>query len=117
MQTTTGTITAQNANPNSGAATTGSTVGLQTSGQQKTLLIQVTGTWSGALTLQETLDGTNWVANGQIAPITTGTNAATIPSGTAGIYIASIAGAIAVRLSSNAATTGTAVVTMAAVPL
>lgn len=116
MNTASGSITAQNANPNSGTPTDGSTVRLNVNGLQKTLAIQVSGTWSGALTVQETLDGENWIANGVVAPITTGTPAGTIPSGTAGIYTCSIPGAISVRLSANAATTGEAVVTMAAVP-
>lgn len=110
--TASGSITTQNLNPNSGAATAASTVSVTSINGQTTATIQVTGTYTGALTAQMTTDGTNWIALAFIQNINTAANAANIASATVGIFQADIAGATAFRISANAAVTGTAVVTI-----
>lgn len=123
MMLSSGSITAANANPATGTATTGSTIGLNGNGAQtttavysaiaasmKTLGIQVTGTFVATLKVQESIDGVNWVDNGVIAPITTGTGAATITA--VGIYTCTIAGCVLARVTCSAYTSGTAVITL-----
>lgn len=113
--TATGNITIQNSNPNSGVATAGSTVSLNLSGQN-TISVQVTGTYTGALTPQVTVDGTNWIALSATAVTNTNTNAqaATIASGTAGIFEISTPPSAQFRISANASVTGTAVINIRA---
>lgn len=123
MMLASGSITAVNANPATGTATAGSTVGLNGNGaqtpvaiysvnasQMRTLAIQVTGTFVATLTVQESVDGVNWVANGVVAPITTGTPAGTITA--VGVYTCIISGCVLARLTCTAFTSGTAVVTL-----
>jgi hypothetical protein len=110
--TASGSITTQNLNPNSGTATAGSTVGVTGMNGQTTATIQVTGTYTGALTAQGTVDGSNWIALAFIQNVNTATNAATIASATVGIFQADVGGFTAFRISANAAITGTAVVTV-----
>jgi hypothetical protein len=114
MNTGSGSITVQNTNA-TGAGTPGSFVMPQfpTLVEAAFITVQVTGTWTGALSIQETLDGTNWYSNGVITPISSATAAATIPSAAPGIYTASIVGAKQVRVSAQATFTGTAAVSLA----
>lgn len=113
----TGNITTQNLNPNSGTATAASTVSSTTVGVTGAVAIQVTGTYTGALSLQMRLDGTNWITLGAavLFNVNTGVYSATIASAATGIFWASVPGAVDIRISANAAVTGTATVTI--VPL
>jgi hypothetical protein len=113
----TGNITTQNLNPNSGTATAASVLVL--TGPMtgiSTVSIQVTGTYTGALTPQCSLDNNNWIAMGSTALINVSTNvySGTVPSAAQQIYQADIAGFPYFRMSANAAVTGTAVVTLRA---
>lgn len=109
-----GSITTQNLNPNSGAATAGSTVALTSLNGFGTVSIGVQGTYTGALTPQVSMDGTNWVALNLIVNVNTGAYAATVTSAATGVWQADIAGCPNFRISANAAVTGTAVVTVEA---
>jgi hypothetical protein len=112
--TASGNITTQNLVA-AGAATANSAVEVSTNGAS-TLAIQVTGTYTGALSLQGTIDGTTWVTSGiYLLYVTTGGYAATITSAANGIYWANVAGFVKVRITALAAVTGTAVVSLAAV--
>jgi hypothetical protein len=111
---TSGTITTQNLNPNTGVATTNSTVSTGVMNAVGAVGIQVTGTYTGALTPQVSVDGVNWIAVGAIQNIATGALSTTIPSATQGIFICDVAGNQLFRLSANAAVTGTATVTLRA---
>lgn len=109
----TGSITTQNLVP-AGAATAGSAVELFTQ-KASVMVIQVTGTWTGALSVQVTNDGNNWITLAGAAAINnvaTATGAATIPSGVNGVYSATIPGNTKSRVTGLAAMTGTAVVTL-----
>lgn len=108
-------ITTQNLNPNSGAATANSTVSVALAGDS-TVSIQVTGTYTGALTPQVTVDGSNWVALGSVGlvNVNTGAYSATIASAATGIFQAEVTGYAQFRISANAAVTGTATVTIRA---
>jgi len=112
--TVSGSITTQNLNPNSGTATAGSTVAITTLNATNTIAIQVTGTYTGALTPQVSVDGSNWIALSATALRNVNTNAyaATIASAAVGIFQADISGYAQFRISANAAVTGTAVVTI-----
>lgn len=114
--TSTGNITTQNLVPG-GVATAGSAVSLTTNGMPS-VMIQTTGTYTGALSLQMTVDNVNWVTVGGVPLINvnTGGNLATITSALQGVFQANVAGAIAVRVTGLAAMTGTAAVTLRAVP-
>lgn len=75
--------------------------------------VQVTGTWSGTLQFEMTIDGTNFVAvqttnvtNLTVASSTTGT----------GVFFFNVVGANVVRVTSTAWTSGTAVVTVVGLP-
>lgn len=110
--TVTGNITTQNLVPG-GAATAGSAVTYNGDGRGS-ISIQVTGTYTGALTLQETVDGTNWItiAGSPLYNDVTGAYNNTITSGSVGVWTAEIAGRASIRLTALGAVTGTAVVTM-----
>lgn len=112
--TATGNITTQNLNANSGTATAGSTVASAALNSESTVSIQVTGTYTGALTPQVTVDGSNWINLASTCLLDVGGNtySATIPSGTVGIYQANTAGFNKFRISALAAVTGTAVVSL-----
>lgn len=110
-----GTITTQNLAP-TGTATTNSAVTLH-SGGRDTLIIQITGTYTGALSIQGTLDGTNWVTLGGAALIVnlaTSATAATIASAATGLYQTGISGLATIRVTALAAVTGTATLTLRA---
>jgi hypothetical protein len=75
--------------------------------------VQVTGTWTGTLELQLTLDGTNY----RPVLLRMTSTEATTPSLTAnGIAYANVIGARNVRVAATAAMTGTAVVTLVGLP-
>lgn len=114
--TATGNITTQNLVP-AGAATANSSVTLSTNGFPS-LMVQVTGTYTGALSLQVTVDGSTWVTLGgtPFINLNTGGYLASITSALQSIFQADVAGALQVRISALAATTGTAVVTLRATP-
>lgn len=113
-----GTITTQNLVP-AGVATAGSAVELELGGAYNTLGIQVTGTYTGALSVQFCINGV-WVTVGgtvvgnSIENIADGTAAATIASAAQGIRRIRCAGMDKVRVTGLAAMTGTATVTMVA---
>lgn len=111
---TRGSITVQNSVP-AGVATAGSAVEIDCD-DAASLAIQVTGTYTGALSVQATVDGTTWVTLGGTDLILSGnagTRAATIASAATGIFIlTTIAGFSKVRVTGLAAMTGTAVVTL-----
>lgn len=112
--TTSGNITTQNLNPNSGVATAGSTVSLSSLTGRATLTIQVTGTYTGALTVQATVDGSNWISVNSVQNIGTGFVSTTIASGVQSIFQTDASGFLAMRVSANAAVTGTATITLEA---
>lgn len=113
--TATGNITTQNLAP-TGSATAGSALLSGALNGQTTLSVQVTGTYTGALSLQGTVDGTNWITVGGTVfiNINNGVYSATIASGVVGIFQADCSGFSQVRVTGLAAMTGTAVVTMRA---
>lgn len=118
------TLNATNANPTTGAATSGSVCALNvnntTAGSvgpdlyspcssMATLLVQLTGTWTGAVTIQGSNDGVNWYGL-EAFNASTGTGAATIPSATPGLFFATTYGAMKLRVAANATLTGSIVV-------
>lgn len=112
--TASGNITTQNLNPNSGAATAGSTVAVTSLEGQTSWSVQVTGTYTGALTPQVTVDGSNWIALSATAVTNINTNAqaATIASAAVGIFEISAPPCAQLRMTALAAVTGTAVVSI-----
>lgn len=112
--TASGNITTQNLVP-AGAATAGSAVEITLAGTT-TLFVQVTGTYTGALSLQLTADGTNWITVGGVPLINlnTGGYLATITSALQSVFQADVGGAIKARITGLAAMTGTATVTLRA---
>lgn len=113
MKNASGHITTENLVP-AGAATAGSAVELPYLSDHAALAIQVTGTYTGALTLQGRADGQTWVDVAFITDVSTGTSTATIASGTEGLYRADISGFDSVRVSANEAVTGDAFVALRA---
>lgn len=114
-----GAITIQNTGaPTGNAVTANSTVTLMTpNGDYGSAAIQVTGTYTGALTVQVTLDGANWVALGgttALVNINTAATAANIASATQGIFQLDTSGFAGIRVTALAAVTGTATVTICA---
>jgi hypothetical protein len=109
--TASGTITTQNLVP-AGAATAGSAVLSGTLNGQSSALVQVTGTYTGALSLQVTANGTTWVTVGgtPFQDVNTGVLSATIVSATQGIFRIGIQGALQYRITGLAAMTGTATI-------
>lgn len=105
-------ITTQNLNPTTGVATVGSTLEVSVFNSDS-ICIQVTGVYTGALSIQATVDGVNWITLGgtTVTPLSTGTAAATIPSAGVDIYTVPInPGLSKVRVTALAAVTGTATV-------
>jgi len=70
---------------------------------------QITGTFSGTVTFEGTVDGTNWVATAVIPVGSTRTLTTTATA--AGIWVQSTVGLTAVRARCSAYTSGTIVVT------
>ena len=110
-------ITTQNLVP-AGTATAASTVALALGAGQGTLTFQVTGSYTGAsLQAQVSQDGTNWVTlNGSqaLTNVSTGLQSASVPAAAVGVYQVDVSGFTNVRVSANAAMTGTATVTLKA---
>ena len=113
-----GNITTQNLNPLTGTPTAGSFVRL-TLNNQSTATITVSGTYTGALSLQYSTDGgTTWVTytnTNQLVFETSGSTSATIASASVGAWTTDISGLTDIRVSALAAVTGTAVVNIRAV--
>jgi len=111
--TASGTITTQNLVP-AGAATAGSAVLSTALTGVSTGLAQVTGGYTGALSLQFTVNGTTWVTAGgtPLLNISTGAFSATIASGVQGIFQFEVAAAAEYRITGLAAMTGTATVSL-----
>lgn len=110
-----GTITTANLVP-AGAATAGSAVATGALNGASTLMVQVTGGYTGALSVQGTVDGTTWVTLTGIAFVNLATDAGTaaIPSGAAGLWMVNVAGLTQARITALAAVTGTATVSLRA---
>lgn len=111
--TASGNITTQNLVP-AGVATASSAVASGSMSGQSNALVQVTGVYTGALSLQGTVDGTNWITVGGIPffNINSGAQTATITSAATGIFQIEIAAFAQFRITGLAAMTGTAVVTI-----
>src|SRR5580765_371949 len=112
--TASGTISAQNSNPNIGTPTANSTVALANGSfaGMATVSIQFTGTWNGNLQAQGTIDGTNWV---NLSLITyQGGQISLIPGVVAGIYSCDLAGLYGFRISANSSGTGSSAFTLRA---
>lgn len=75
--------------------------------------VQVTGTWTGTLEFRLSIDGTTSVAV-LATNVTTGAQATTTTAN--GVFKFDAIGAMTVSVASTAAMTGTAVVTMVALP-
>lgn len=105
-------ITTQNLNP-TGVATAGSTCELGLN-SHSAVTVQVTGTWTGSLQLQGTLDGTTWVAftGGSTFISISGTYSSAIGTGLQSVWQAQVGGYTRVRISASAAITGTANITL-----
>lgn len=112
LTTVSGNITTQNLVP-AGAATAGSAVEL-TCSNFGTANVQVTGSYTGVLSMQVTVDGTNWItlANKSFQLLSSGAQADTITSATVGIWKIDVSGAAKIRVTGLAAMTGTAAVTI-----
>lgn len=109
----TGSITTQNLNPNSGTPTAGSFIALTSNLDGRTVAsIQVTGTYTGALTAQGTIDNSNWINLAALVDQSTNAIVSTIASATVGLFQIDITGFTSFRISALAAVTGTAVVTI-----
>ena len=75
--------------------------------------IQVTGTFSGTLQFEMTIDGTNFVA----VQTTNVTNIVVSPTTTAtGVFFFNVVGAMSVRVRSTTWASGTATVTLVGLP-
>lgn len=111
----TGNITTQNLVP-AGTATANSAVLSGTLNGHGTATVQVTGTYTGALSLQGTTDNSTWVtiSFGTFANVNTGAVATTITSAATGIYQVDCKGFRQIRVTGLAAMTGTATVTIRA---
>lgn len=107
-----GSITTQNLVP-TGTATAGSAVEWETNGAAS-FGIQPSGTYTGALSLQGTINGITWETVGGTPFIkrSDGSATATIASGLTGIYTVNTAGYWKLRVSGLAAMTGGATVTL-----
>lgn len=108
-------ITTQNLVP-TGAATPNSAVELTCFGRD-TAVIQVTGVYTGALSVQGTLNGTDWVTIGGVPlqRLSDGTQNATIASAATGLWAVGVGGFVKIRVTALAAVTGTATVTLNAI--
>lgn len=111
-----GNITTQNIGaPTGNAVTAGSTVIALSGGADGSANIQVRGTYTGALSVQVTLDGDLWVTLTSATALTnmaTGVQSATIASAAQGIWQVDTTGVVGVRVTALAAMTGTATVTI-----
>lgn len=110
---TQGNITIQNSVPN-GTATAGSAVLSPTLASEAMANVQVVGTYTGALSLQGTLDGAVWVtiSNTAFYNVNSTVMTTTIASGVQGIFTVNTAGYTQIRVVAQAAVTGTAAVSI-----
>jgi len=106
-------ITTQNLNGFSGAATAGSAAELILFGAPEVAIV-VTGTYTGVLTIQAMVDGTNWASMGgsNLRSFSTGSFNTTIASASVGTWNLPTAGYQKIRVTGLATVTGTAVVTI-----
>lgn len=96
----------QNATTANDAATV---VGLPSPGE---VAVQLTGTWSGTVTFEATVDGTNWVSL-QLNPTTALAAASLTATATAnGVWVGKTFGVAGVRASFSTATSGTVAITL-----
>lgn len=111
-----GVIGTQNLTP-AGVANDSSAVDCAVIGNTITT-IQVTGTYTGTLSVQVTLNGTTWITLGgtQVTDYATGAAAATIASGTQSVYRVFTPGVSKVRVTALGAVTGLATVTVRTTP-
>lgn len=110
----TGTITTQNL-VSAGVATAGSSVEIITT-NKKGIVVQITGTYTGALSIQISVNNTTWVTlagasavldvAGVVSP------AATIASAAVGVYSVAIPGPTRCRVTALGAVTGSAGLTI-----
>lgn len=110
--TASGNITTQNLVP-AGVATAGSAVEITLNGASS-IAAQATGTYTGALSLQVTVNGTTWVTVGgtPLVDVSTGGYLASITSALQSVLQADSGGFTKARLTALAAVTGTATVTI-----
>jgi len=103
-----GLITIQNSSPTTDNGTGGSTVTITVEDGYDILGIQTVGTYTGALTVQGTINGINWVsfAGSQILNLNTAGYLATITSALQSTFQVKVAGLKQVRVSALAAVTG-----------
>src|SRR5579872_198587 len=92
-----------------GNITSTQTVAINPSGQS-TVGIQVTGTWTGTLAVEVSVDGTNYIATTTIPVLSGSVQSANITAN--GIYQSNAAGFVSFRIRGNTVATGTAVVTL-----
>lgn len=113
--TASGIISTQNLVP-AGVATANSAVEITLGSGQNTIAIQTVGTYTGALTLQGTVDGNTWVsfAGTPLLNANTGLWLATITSALQSVFFAKVSGFAKVRISANAAVTGSVTVSIGA---
>jgi hypothetical protein len=114
-KTASGNITTQNLVPG-GVATAGSAVEIPIN-LKGTIAVQVTGTHTGALSLQITNDGVNWVTQASESTfLRMSDNALSgkITNGLNGIWQAEIVGHLKARITALSAVTGTAAITIIA---
>lgn len=112
---TTGRITTQNLVAG-GEATAGSAVEIDSIGA-RLIAAQVVGTYTGALSVQSTVDGKTWITHAAATTVTrqtTGVATATITSAEQDCYGVAVFGATRMRITGLAAVTGAAVVTIRA---
>lgn len=117
-----GNITAVNANPSSGTATSGSTVALDLAGgsmydpvlyQYNSMSIQVTGTFTATLTFQSSFDGSTWVSHTvTTAPVTASIGTQVTTATAAGKWYANVSGLRKFRVTCTSYTSGTAAVVL-----
>lgn len=107
---TTGNITALNANLTAGLATTNSAVQLNLTGASG-FAVDIRGTWSGTIQFQGTINNNNWFVLACV-PAGSAANVAAVTSTTAnGAWIGNASGLLAIRATFSAFTSGTATVT------
>ena len=111
-----GNITIRNTDaPTGNGFTPNSTVKVDVGGSYSAASIQVRGTYTGVLSVQVTLDGDLWVtlsSSNSLTNMATGTQSATIASGSQGVWTVNTAGVVGVRVTALAAMTGTAAITL-----
>jgi hypothetical protein len=116
IETATGNITTQNLVPSGGTPTPNSFVEINAKGSS-IITIQITGTYTGALSVQLSNNGVNWatVTSSSILNCAGGGLITAISSGTSGIFQIQVAGLLKVRVTALAAVTGSAVILLTAI--